>query len=115
MAGDGLEAAAVAQLGVLRELAGKVATLHEVGGALLEGGAGAPPDAVVLDLLDEVAQGLLGLGVGHVVDAARAGLVLARARVEAHGHAQLPLAALGLGLVLLELDDGALADYLGHV
>ena len=115
VAGDGLEAAAVAQLGVLRELAGQVAPLHEVGGALLEGGAGALPDAVVLDLLDEVAQGLLGLGVGHVLDAARAGPVLARARVEAHGDPQLPLAALGLGLVLLELDDGALADYLGHV
>ena len=79
----------------------------------LEGVVGAALDVVALHLLDEGAQGLLGLGVG-VVHHAGALPVLAGARVHADGHAQLPGAALGLRLVLLHLDDGAPSRDLGH-
>ena len=110
---DCLEESLVGHVGVLGELAGRTAPRHEVLLALLDGRARPLVHLVVLDLLDELAQGLLRLGVG-AVEAPRAGLVLARAGVEPHGDSQLPLAALALGLVLLELDYGALARDLCH-
>jgi len=110
---DCLEESLVGHVGVLGELAGRTAPRHEVLRALLDGRARPLVHLVVLDLLDELAQGLLRLGVG-AVEAPRAGLVLARAGVEPHGDSQLPLAALALGLVLLELDYGALARDLCH-
>ena len=96
------------------EVARGEAAGHEVLRALLERGARANVDPVVLYLGDELSQRRLGLGVG-AGEAARAGLVLARPGVHAHAGAQLPLATLALGLVLLELNDGALALDLCHV
>lgn len=78
---------------------------------LLEGEGGAALDPVVLDLVDELAQGGLGLVV-RAAEHARLAQVLPRLGVEPKRDAELPLAALVLGLVLLELDYGVLAGYL---
>ena len=69
MTAGGLEEPLVGLVRVVGELTGRAPAPHEVVGALLEGRAGALPHGVVLDLLDEIAQRLLGRWVVAGVDA----------------------------------------------